>query len=316
MQKLRTFFLTLFKSVTQPAYYNDVLVAPSSFSWKYFLFFHLLLTFVVIVRFMMPLAAFDVNSAISEAFSVYPQDLEVLIANEEVTINKPLPYVVPFPAQMFDGGEKETPFDEEQEINLVTFVEEGAITSIQEFYGYNSVAVVTPTTMYFLKDTDTGEVRSYPIPATEQPVNIDAALLNDFKTKIVEAPIVKQKLYVPLIGVFALIFFYPGIVLWKVLTLAIYSVVIYFVAAIFMRSKNLTFGEIFQMGLHAITAVVLATLIADLALQFQIGGWWYFLLYFVCMLVILSQVRTMAPLSAHPAEAKPKKVAHHTKTKK
>ncbi|HYD34508.1 MAG TPA: hypothetical protein VD999_00400 [Vitreimonas sp.] len=328
MQKIKTFFITFFKSLTQPSYYNDVLAAPSSFSWKYFLVLHLLLSLFVTALIMIPVAAFDAISAINQSFSVYPSDLEVKVADQRIDINQPLPYSIPFPAEWTEEMDEDIkkdidvediPLNEAEDMNLVTFVEDGTIASNQDFYAHNSLAVVSPTTMYFLKDVDTGEVRSYPVPETEQPLLINGTMIDELQNKIVNFPAIKQKWYVPALGLFLLVFMYPTIVVWRMLTIFVYSIVVYFAAAWFMRAKQLTFGEVYKLGLHAITSVIVVTLVAEYAANYSIGGWSYFFLYAIWMVVIMTQVRNTATLKPVATHTEPTRTTHKkavTKTTK
>jgi hypothetical protein len=295
MNKIKTFFLTLIKSCTQPAYYAEVVKAKFSFSLKYLLVFQALFTVLVAVRLFVPISQFDLESAIKSAADTFPQDLVVSFENQELTINQPLPYVVPFPAPLFqlmmESGDPA--------FSLVTFTSDEAF-QIKDFDDYSSLAVVTESAVYYISDYDHMEIGVFPFSrieeeAGEEAVNFMVSVqdVDQLESRILSHPFIKDRLYLHAILAALLLLLYPVLLLIRVWTLMIYSVIVWLTASLLWSGKKLNYGKIFQIGIHALTPVVLAAWLLDWLGIFQLQGWWYLGAFLVWVMICLSQVKDL-----------------------
>lgn len=298
MQAISTFFRTFIKSIISPAYYNDIVRAPYSFSWKYFLAFNLLgaLLFGVIVG--IPLSLINISGIIRQTAEVYPTDLEVNFNEQGISVNQELPYSVSLPVQWSQGAAEQVP------MNLVTFInEEQATAGARVVEAYDSFAVVTPNTIYVREDEDTNEVRAYAVPEFQEPFMLDRTMVDGWVTRIADNPFFQQRWYAPVIALFIILFSYPFILLWKTVTLAFYSLLIWVITSITMRDKQLGFGKIFQVGQHSMTLVTLLAIVVNVLSFFTLGGVFYLIAFVIWTLFLISQLRSTVVQSAVMAEA-------------
>jgi len=291
MQKIKTFLLTFIKSISQPAYYQDIFKANFSFSIKYLLVFNLILASILAVRVLVPVYNFDVNEAVDLVSQIYPQDLEISGVDGEITINQPLPYQVPIPSQVWEElGDNE--IDQEIPFNIVTFTSDDEFKGIGKFDQYQSIAVVTESSLYFIEDIDSGEIRAYPISEFEEDFVIDAQMVEQGKQAFLDFPFIKNKAYIYWIAGLVLILLYPMMLILRFWTLLIYSGFVWIATTIFMKKKKLEYTKILQIGIHSLTLVILADWILDITGIFDLSGVWYFAVYFGWTMLVLKQVKT------------------------
>ncbi len=304
MNKLRTFFQTLLRSSTDPNYGQDIVKAPSTFSWKYFLLLNLIATLVIGAKILVPVSLFDAGSLIKDAAQAYPAELEVTGDQTGLHINQPLPYAVPFP-ENFKGTDEVGRGRRGSNIPLylVTFARDEDIEGIEGVREYDSFAVLTQTTVYFRGDEDRNEMKVYEMPEFEQPFVINRSVVNNLMTTIAENPFIKQRLYVPLIGVASLLFIYPATLFVHLLTLAIYSLVMLVIVSLFMKTKTLGYSKLFQLGLHTITPVMIVAFVLDALGYSFFHGWLYFLAFAVWTGVMITR---LGEASKATAVSKPK----------
>lgn len=311
MQALQTFFRTLINSAISPAYYNDVVRAPASFSWKYFLAFNFLAALLFGVVVGIPLALLNVSGLIEQTATVYPSDLEITGDQQGLSINQELPYSIPLPMTWEENMDQQTESEEDVNIpaNLVTFVsEEEATEGARIVSVHDSFAVITPNTVYVREDEDGSEIRAYPMPQFDQPFTIDRQLVNDWVNKIADNPFFKQRLYAPLIAVFIVLFSYPFILIWKTVTLAFYSLIVWAITSITMKDKQLGFGKIFQIGQHSMTLITILAVIVNIVTLFTLGGVFFMIAFVVWTLYLIAQLRgrvaTMAMTESKPTRSR------------
>lgn len=282
MQQLSTFLHVFVSSISQPKYYQKVLAVKSWFSWKYFLFLNAVLSLLTLVYVLPPLTQFQPSVVADEAVSVFPAELVVYGNEEGLSINQERPYSVPFPEFLTD--ETSVGF------NLVTFSTDEAVATVQDFYESQSLAVVTETTIYMLDDTDTGEVRVYAMPTFTEHFEVSQADVQTVAQQIVEHPFFAQKWYVPIVSVAALILVFIFSLIGRVVALVIFSAVAWVVIAVFMKSKKLSYGQLFQIGLHSLTLPLLVKILVDHFMWFDFSGFIFMAAYLVWTLFIVSQL--------------------------
>ncbi len=283
MSKFRTFINSVIKSCTSPQYYRDILKAKPSFSWQYFLLLQLIISAIVTVALMVPLSMFDAQDAIHRIAEKYPQELEVSLDKTGLKINQPLPYSVPF-GFSYSSEEVQTPK------NIVTFVDEAEITGLQDIYTYDSLVVLSQTSAYMVKDMDTREVRAYPLNSIEleQPVQITVNEVKALETKLANWPAIKYRLYVGVIGSVFFPAVFVGLLMVRLITLAVYSVAVWIVTKLFFSAKALTYGNAFRIGMHSLTPIVFVSMILSALSIPGFQGFIYFLAYMLWTLVAVN----------------------------
>jgi len=97
---VKNFIEQIQKSIYGPAYYQELLHRPASFSWKYYTNLALVLALLVTIVSSIPLVP-GINRALIEFpqkfFAYYPDDLEVRIVGGHATTTVTEPYYLPLP---------------------------------------------------------------------------------------------------------------------------------------------------------------------------------------------------------------------------
>jgi hypothetical protein len=130
MKKIKAFIYVYTRSLTNFAYYRDVLKTGFGFSVKYYLFLALLasvITSIAVSIRVIPETSRTFGSLIYNARNAFPDDLVFTIKNGEWSINRPEPFIVPMPKF---GNEGETQ-DTQTPKNLVVFYNNGTIEDLK-----------------------------------------------------------------------------------------------------------------------------------------------------------------------------------------
>jgi len=279
MKKIRTFFFSLVKSISSPSYYKDVLKAPASFSWKYFFAFYFLVTIITLASIAVSLFKFDINEVADKAVNVYPKDLEIKVEDGRLSVNQKLPYEIEFPS---DVQEENLPS------KIIVFDSDENVKGVRDVKDRDAVVVLTESTMYFLAESDTGEIRVYSIPEDSGKFTINYEKINNLKERIVNYPLMKGKIYIFIILLFLLIVMYPFLVIISLITLLFYALVTYGLVSIFMKDKELSYSKVLQITFHSVTLIVIINLLFS---QFGVhffGGWIFFFAYLIWTIFIIS----------------------------
>ncbi len=263
MSKIKTFIHSFIQSVSNPAYYGKILKVKSSFSWKYFAFLNFLLALVASVQVGVVLYNFNPKMIADEVSQVYPADLVVNVEGGRVDINKPLPYKVGFPRKW--GSEFNS-------FALVTFESDENVQGIRDFLKRDSLAMVTESTIYMLKDTDTREVRVYPVPMMDEKVTLNKRLIDSYVDEVMNIGFIKNKMYVPTLMSLVLLFGFVVMFTGRLIVLAIYSFFVWLIAPIFIKSERLNYGSYLKVSFHSITLImVVAYLLSWLKITVLVG---------------------------------------------
>jgi len=234
---------------------------------------------------MVPIAFFDLAGNLLQMANVFPADLVVTGDQQGLRINQELPYVI----SMADTKDKLAA--DELPSNILTFTSDEAIKGIPAVRELDSLFVLTPTTAYIASDEGDQEIRVYPIPEFEESFMLDRSTIDTFLTRVLEHPILKQKLYIPALLVISLIIIYPVMLIFRAFTLVIYASITWIIVSLFMKSKNLSWSKVFQISLHSITPIVLIDYGFSLTMATFFHGWFYFIAFLIWTLVVISRLK-------------------------
>jgi hypothetical protein len=243
------------------------------------------LTLILSLFLIVPLMRVDVRSIATEFVQAYPQDLEITVEDGRLDINQPLPYVVGIPEKIDRQMEKNEP------ANVVTFTTNDDFGGVQDFARFDSFAVVTESAVYFMSDDDTGEVRAYPIPDSQERVQVNAAFIDDLKEQFLNLPLIKEKLYIPALVGLAFVLGFPALLFGRLIALLVYTFLVYLIAKFFMNNKKFTYGKLYQLSMHSITPVIVISWVAGYLAHYSVHGLLHFVLYAGWTLYLLSQIR-------------------------
>jgi hypothetical protein len=149
-------------------------------------------------------------------------------------------------------------------------------------------------------DEDTEEVRVYPMPEFKESFTLNRAVVDQTVQRVVDHPILKYKLYIPILLILALTLIYPLMLLVRLVTLAVYASLVWVIVSVFMKNKKLTWSQIFQISIHTITPVILVAYALGVISLFIFQGWLYFLAFLAWTLFVINQLNSSLPSSAQP----------------
>lgn len=271
MRWLKTFTHAVTKSLTDASYYNDVVKANMDFSIKYYLSYSILLALlsagVFAVRYA-PEFQKGINTFLDEAVEMYPADLIVSSKDGSISVNKPEPYIIPFPAGM-EG--------EDVPVNVVVFYSEGTINDLEEL---NTFALVNSENIIFKKTNGIEAYDTSEIPNGEMDKSDFEGFINSMREYVY---------YVPVFMVGAILL---GYVIYYWIARLIYNFWAAFLLWVFGKFRNLElpYGKYYQMSLHTMTFPLLAELILysfDVPLNVP---YWFLLLHMIAGVLAVSRL--------------------------
>lgn len=248
MSKLRIFFRTYFKSLTDPIYYQDILKAKLTFSLKYFLVFYALTSLINTVDYnfrLKPQIQTLSREAIHNLSTGYPNSLVLSVTNDQLSVTGVSePINVPFPDYL-NVPELTRSYD-----HLAT------INSQEEYPKNNSLITLTKSAI-FVRKSD-GSKESYPYAEFDSDFTITRDQV-ELAASVFQSTLDKIITYSPIIFFLGNLFFQPIIAL---LVLLIYSLFIWLTSSILNKSIN--YPKSFQIGLHLITFAETVVIIQSL----------------------------------------------------
>lgn len=275
MKKISSFFNALFLSCTSPAYYNEVVKERFSSSLCYLTGLLFFLVIVSLAPLFQMIVGFDAGKTIRDVSSVYPADLTLTLANGQFFINKPLPYTILLPPEVpLENKEATRP------AALVVFESDEHVRGIADVRAYNTLALITETTIYFLKNKDTGEIRAYPIPRTERAFTLSRNTVDSLLVKITETPIIKSRLYVPLAILLLFLIAYPATLAGSLVSLAFLSLFPFLATKLFLKKSAVGYGATYKIGLHAQTPLLIINAVTSRLIGFDVLPGLLYLLVF------------------------------------
>lgn len=254
MQKIKTFFIAFFRSCTDPSYYNDVVKAPGSFSFKYFTFFYIALS-LLSVGFLSATTLRTlptvIDSSIENARNSYPENLEITFdaTKSEISVSgAPEPIVIPLP----DSQNVDTKYK--------NFFVLDTSASSNDFEKYRTIILLTKTHLISMSGEESnGGYQVLPLTDISEGMNdetssraITSLTLNKSFVESNIPQVKKAALKVIQMAPFILLpLFIIGYVLSRLIYLAFMTLLSLILGMI--AGKNLPYRKMFQIGLHTIT---------------------------------------------------------------
>ncbi|MBI5614268.1 DUF1189 family protein [Candidatus Gottesmanbacteria bacterium] len=298
MNKVQTFFRTLYRSLIDPIYYKDVISAKISFSLKYFFVLHVLIVFISSSAFAFTLGRYDVSKIGKFLQSVYPRNFSLHVQNGEIELNQNLPFVVPIPKELEDEKDQKVA----SPAALVVFDTNDHMSSISSFWSYNALAVVTKNEVYYRKDADSREIRVTEIPK-DVSFEFSSTMLDEKISSIVHHPFFSQKWYVPILSFFYFLVSFPFVLAWSFVVSFLYALFSYIVIRA-IYSSQFSYSALWQMTIHALTGGIILSTVTDIFGFHVVHGVIFFLLYGVWMYVVIKNLHGFKMNSRTPPRKK------------
>ena len=261
MRLIRTFFTTLWRTFTDPHYYADVVKASFGFSFKYFLFFYLLLSAVMTIFVtvqVLPRAKTVAESGVDTLVSLYPDGLELTMdfeAGELSTEGVTEPIMIPLPVD----SELDDNIQIRPEIENLLVIDTTA--SVNDYSNYKTVALATKTELVVMADENLARYQVIPFSqfGTDSG-SIETENGGELKSFMVDKPLLTNQ--VPVIKEFlnmllkmAPWFIFLGVVIFMVVSRMMYLLFMSLLLMVFgmLLGKRLTYGKFYQIGMHTVT---------------------------------------------------------------
>lgn len=288
MNKLRTFYYSFKRSLTDPSYYRDILKVPFSFSFKYFLILTLLMSvfYSVFLAFslasLIPQAPKFVETFKTRVRTAYPQELVINIKNGKFSTNVQEPFYYDIPELT------------EEDSDYEYFLAIDTTASVDDYKDYNSLILVTEKAVVY-PDGENSGVPTQKITYFDEkaePITFNRNMYDNLVKEYlpladyIPAVLIALTVFTLLISPFIIAFFMAA---WYMLQLLILSFIAWIVSLIF--KNNLTYGKIYQLGLHAFTLPILvSTLVSQMAdVPFFLSAG-----FVLWMVIILSKIKEPA----------------------
>ncbi|MGI5826199.1 MAG: DUF1189 family protein [Patescibacteria group bacterium] len=257
MNKFSTFFYCFKNTFINASYYRDILKAPFSFSFKFFLFFFLLYAIAGTTIFYFK-GAPTINKFLDtfpqNLSQLYPEELIITIKDGQASTNVKEPYSISinqlgeiFPQYAFI----ENPIDEYQ--NILVIDTKG---SIENFTQYKTAALLTQKNFVIVDSNN--KYQLYPLTEIKD-FTLDRALV-DKGVKLV-TPYFRYVL--PVITACVFLYFLILLPAIKLIYLLFLALVLLLVGKI--MSLRISYGKNYQVGLHLIVIFTVLTGILSLA---------------------------------------------------
>jgi hypothetical protein len=256
MRILKTYFRTIFKTLTDPDYYNDVAKQKGGFSFKYFFAFYLMLSILVagFISFsVLPQTKDFIEDGFDQALEFYPNEMELTLNLEEGRLSSSgieEPFVIPIP---YDPPAKQA-----SNLDNILVIDTGAEES--SIIDYRSALLLTERFLVVRSDEISSSYQV--IPYTEALPQIKK--LETEHGDISQLVINKEFLAAqePMVENFAnqLIkiapwFIFLTVLIWYPISRLVYLLVMTILtfALANMFGRKLKYGQMYKVGLHTVT---------------------------------------------------------------
>ncbi|MEK7457909.1 MAG: DUF1189 family protein [Patescibacteria group bacterium] len=287
MRKLKTFFRTLVLSSISPAYYNDVVRAPAWFSWQYFIGFQFFSAIIATITFGFALSHINITQIQQNLLAIYPQNLELSLKDGKLSINKPLPYYIPYPEGTNEPNGSSSRF--------IAFQKDQYVPTLDDVRAEDAVAVLTETTAYL--NSKNGELRVVQYPNKDELFSLTDTMINQTMNRFFNHDFIAKKYYAVVLAVISLVFIFPALCIFSLIGLFFYTIATWIITKIFMAQKKLSFGKLLLVSFHSVTPVVLISTSMRFAGYQDIPNILAFILYLVWTLIGLRQVKPVQIIS-------------------
>lgn len=288
-KKLKTFSRVFKNSAYKTSYYEDVLKAPFSFSFKYFLFLFFVIGFTtwlsIAIIFTKKVSPY-LNQLKTQIPQLYPADLTINIKDGQVSINVSEPYFIPlkpswFPLEFQPGLEN-------QPIHNVLVIDTAVEPS--EINKYQTFILLTKDSVAFTQNRNEIRIQSL---QDIKAFTLDRQLIEVGWQKIVPyfhwiTPIILGLLfYIFILGTIIIQFIY--LVIFSLLT---------FITAKFFKQKAISYPKALQINFHAVTLPTIISIIFQLFTNQSQIPFFQSIILFIFNLIIFTSINKQAKLTA------------------
>lgn len=273
MKSIKTFIYVFKKSLTEPKYYQHILKTPFWFSLKYLLILNLVLMLiesVIIAATVLPTINRKTepvkNEIIKVSKNLFPRELKLVVTRGQLSTNVKEPYFVNPP--VINMWLKNSDNSGGSPRNLITI---DTNADIGEYEKYQTVFLLTKNSVAYPDRQNS--LNTYKITQFPNNLNfyIDYAKYNKYHLKFL--PYINLLPKIIFIGLISFLIIMPwfGAILLTIGNLFyLFWTTCLFWLIFKIQKKTFTYYQIFRLGMHGITIVILVGTLAGL-LKIDLG---------------------------------------------
>ena len=283
MNKLKAFFYVFKNSALKPAYYQDVLKAPFSFSLKYFfaLFLALSLFQVVALGFLFQQKALPYLQNLKTRLpGFYPNELEIKIKNGQVVVNVDQPFFVPLKPDLFPDNLAKALSNQPIQNILVINTQANPM----DINKYQTLALLTKDSLVLKQNRNEIKIQSL---KEIKDFTLNKTILNRWWQQIIPY----FRFLLPLIVLFLFLIVPSATLTSKLFYLGAISLISWLIAKLVFKLKKINYQKALQINLQAVTLpTVVLILFQSLGLAHR-PPFFFTIILFIFNLIIFSSLK-------------------------
>jgi len=291
MKRLETFFASLFRSMSDPTYYPDILKAKLSFSFKYFFGLTCIISFILTIfisfRFLLPLHQLLIPLP-QKIVDLFPDELTITIKDGILSTNIEEPYYVPLDMvrKLLNNIEKPVlGVSTELPVYLVVI---DTLATIEDYEDYGTFFLVTQK--HLIYQNENGNIEIIPFSEMNNFVlhkGVVAAYADAAKPWVSKI--------VPVLIPFVFLTLWWGSFLWYLVYLLPVSLISFLIAKLI--GLSLPYPKLYQLMLHLLTAPLLIFSILGMVDLYPMLPFFFTLIVLLLTVYVLLQLKEMKTLS-------------------
>jgi hypothetical protein len=247
---MKQLFTAIQKSIYGPEFYRELATKPLSYSWKYFSAFALIIVIFLTIVSSVPLVT-KANKAVREFpqkfFAYYPDDFEFIITNGVLTTNATEAYIFPIPPSLLALAQKDG-------ISTLAVFDTKTPFSLEQFNAYHTLVWVGGSQFVYRDKNTSVRVQQFD-PKTN--VTVNEGVLRKIESFV--SP------YYRLVGPLIVLVIFIGLFVALGFNFVYLLFGALFILVLFrVMKKEFTYGQCYQIGLHAMTLPVLVHLVLSI----------------------------------------------------
>lgn len=241
-------------SIYNKSYYQSV-ISERNFksSFKYLSRLILLVSLVAMIVFITKIPSLSnlVKENVAIGVNNYPEDLIITFKDGAASVNKPEPYVMKFPEEWIA-----TQKNAQKKVENLVVINTKDPFSVEAFYKYSTVALITKNELVMIKGNDSLEVT--PISKIGD-IEITKLFLLEKQSKLIE--LLPVFYFTMPLGVYLVSFI--GIFIGTLFVLLVYACIIWSISRI--KKLNLSYKKSYQVAMHIMTVMIILELLLILS---------------------------------------------------
>ena len=256
MNKLKTFFYSFKKSLTDFNYYLEIVKAKFSFSLKYLFLLLIFVSFFTSISFAssilktIPKVPSFVEKGKILVNKFYPKELEITIKDGSLSTNIKEPYFIKMPQEFMDKNNAS--------LNLITI---DTTAKVEDIKKYNTALLVTKNAVVY---PDKNEQYKVSFLNKVPDYKIDKKIYDQLAAKLLSyskyiIPVMK---FAAILSLIVLPFIMAPLALMGKLIYLLFMTVPLFILALILK-KKLSYGKVYQLSIHGLTIPIVLDLVIE-----------------------------------------------------